>query len=62
MALSTLLTIVVVLILLGVALWLVETYIPMAQPFRVVIRVVVVLCLIVWLLSVFGLWQPGALR
>lgn len=45
----------VVLIILGVALYLVETYIPMSPPIKTVIRVIVVLVLLLWLLQlVFG--------
>lgn len=43
-----------VLVIVGVVLYLVETYIPMAPPIKVVIRVVVVLILCLWLLRVFG--------
>lgn len=45
----------VVLIIIGVALYLVQTYIPMAAPIKTVITVVVVLCLVLWLLQVFGI-------
>ena len=45
----------IVFIIIGVCLWLVETYIPMAQPFKIVLRIVVVLILVVWLLRSFGL-------
>ena len=45
----------IVFVIIGLCLWLVETYIPMAQPFKVVLRVVVVLILVVWLLRSFGL-------
>ena len=48
-------TVIIVLIVLGLLLYLVETYIPMAPPFKVVIRVVVVLFLILYLLRVFGI-------
>ena len=44
-----------VLIIVGVILWLVTTYIPMAQPIKTVITVVVVLVLCLWLLSLFGI-------
>ena len=47
--------IVVVLIILGLVLYLVETYVPMAQPIKTVLRVVVVLLLCLWLLSAFGI-------
>lgn len=55
MGIGELLGIVLVLIIIGVCLWLAETYIPMAAPFKIVIRVIVVLVLILWLLSRFGI-------
>jgi len=45
----------IVFVIVGLCLWLVETYVPMAQPFKVVLRVVVVLILVLWLLRSFGL-------
>ena len=46
------------LIVLGVVLYLVEQFIPMAQPFKIVIRVIVVLLLIVALLRLVGIQIP----
>ncbi len=46
--------ILIVLIIVGVCLYLVQTYIPMAAPIKTVITVVVVLCLVLWLLQIFG--------
>lgn len=46
------------LIVLGAVLYLVENFIPMAQPVKIVIRVVVVLLLIWMLLQLIGL-APG---
>jgi hypothetical protein len=43
----------VVLIVIGVVLYLVNTYIPMAQPVKTILNVVVVLLLVLWLLSAF---------
>jgi len=43
------------LVIVGVVLYLVETYIPMDPAIKVVIRVVVVLLLILVLLRAFGL-------
>ena len=43
-----------VLIIVGVVLYLVQTYIPMAAPIKTIITVVVVLFLCLWLLQVFG--------
>jgi len=38
-------------------MYLVETYVPMPQPFRMIIRVVVALILVLWLLQVFGVYD-----
>jgi len=43
-----------VLVICGVVLYLVETYIPMSPPIKVVIRVVVVVLLCLYLLQAFG--------
>jgi hypothetical protein len=48
-------TVIVTLIVVGVILWLVNTYIPMAAPVKSVLNVVVVVLLCLWLLSLFGL-------
>jgi hypothetical protein len=45
-----------VLIAVGMALWLVNTYIPMARGVKAILNAVAVLTLCVWLLKVFGLW------
>lgn len=51
----SLLTVVLVLIIVGVLLWLINAYIPMARPIKTILNVVVVICVIWWLLTVFGL-------
>jgi hypothetical protein len=43
------------LVLLGVILWAVETYIPMAPPIKMLIRVVVVIFVVLWLVRLLGL-------
>ena len=45
---------VLVLVLLGVLLYLIETFIPMDSGIKTIIRVVVVIAVILWLLAVFG--------
>jgi hypothetical protein len=52
----SLLAIVLTLIVVGVLLWLEETYIPIAQPIKTIIRVVVIVVVVVWLLQVVGIW------
>lgn len=49
-----LIQVVIVLIIVGVCLYLVQNYIPMAPPVKTILMVVVVLVLCLWLLSVFG--------
>jgi hypothetical protein len=50
-----LLNVILVLIVIGVVLWLVNTYIPIAPPIKTVINVLVVIVLCIWLLSIFGI-------
>jgi hypothetical protein len=51
----TLVNIIVILILVGLALWLVNTYIPMAAGIKSLLNVVVFVVVLIWLLQVFGL-------
>ncbi|MCX6305955.1 MAG: hypothetical protein NT040_13415 [Bacteroidetes bacterium] len=50
-------TILIVLIVAGVLLWLVNTYIPMDRKIKSIFNVVVVVVVVVWLLKVFGLFS-----
>jgi hypothetical protein len=50
----SLVTIVVSLIVVGVLLWLVNTYIPMDGKIKKILNIVVVVVVVLWLLSVFG--------
>jgi len=45
----------VLLVVIGLCLYLVETYVPMSPPIKVVLRVVVVLVLVLYLLQAFGI-------
>jgi len=51
----SLLTVLLVLVVVGVILWLVNTYIPMDRKIKSILNVVVVILVIVWLLQAFGL-------
>lgn len=51
----SLISLVVTLIVVGVLLWLVNTYIPMDAKIKKILNVVVVICVIVWLLYAFGI-------
>jgi hypothetical protein len=51
-----LLNVVVTLIVVGVALYLINRYIPMASSIKSILNVVVVVVVCVWLLQAAGLW------
>ena len=51
------LTILLVLVVVGVILWLVNTYIPMDSKIKSILNVVVVILVIIWLLQAFGLFS-----
>jgi hypothetical protein len=51
-----LLNLVVALIIVGVALYLVNRYIPMASSIKTIMNVVVVVGVCVWVLQATGLW------
>lgn len=52
-----LLQIVLALIVIGVLLWLVNSYIPMAGSIKSILNAVVVIVTVLWLLNVFGLFH-----
>lgn len=52
-----LLQIVMVLIVVGVLLWLVNRFIPMAGSIKSILNAVVVICVVLWLLNIFGLFH-----
>ena len=49
-----LIQLVIVLVVVGVILWLINSYIPMQSTLKKILNVVVVVAVVVWLLSVFG--------
>lgn len=49
---------VITLVVVGLILYLIENYIPMSEPIKVVIRVIVVIALILYLLKIFGFALP----
>ena len=51
----TLISLVITLIVIGVLLWLVNTYIPMDGKIKKILNIVVVICVVVWLLYAFGI-------
>jgi hypothetical protein len=50
-----LISVIIVLLVVGVLLWLVNTYIPMDGKIKSILNGVVVIAVVLWLLQVFGL-------
>jgi len=50
-----LVSLIVTLVVVGVALWLINNYIPMDGKIKTILNVVVVIVVVLWLLSLFGL-------
>jgi hypothetical protein len=50
-----LIQIVIALIVVGVLLWLVNSFIPMAGSIKSILNALVVICVVIWLLNTFGL-------
>ena len=49
----SLINLVLILIVIGVLLWLVNTYIPMDGKIKQIINAVVVIAVVVWLIQIF---------
>ena len=49
-----LINLVIILVVVGVALYLINNYIPMDGKIKSILNIVVVIAVIIWLLSVFG--------
>ncbi|MDY0199595.1 MAG: Thivi_2564 family membrane protein [Tenuifilaceae bacterium] len=48
------LTVIIVILVVGVLLWLINSYIPMQRTIKKILNAVIVIILVVWLLKVFG--------
>jgi membrane-bound ClpP family serine protease len=55
---KTLVYVVLALMVVGVGLYLIDTYVPMAGSIRGLLNVVVFLAAVVGVLQAFGLWTP----
>ena len=55
MDLAGLLGVIIVLTIIGVALWLIETKVPMDGSIKIVIQVIVVIAVVLWLLNLIGI-------
>lgn len=50
-----LVTVVVTLVVVGVLLWMINTYVPMDAKIKSLLNIVVVIGVVIWLLQAFGL-------
>lgn len=53
-----LLDIVVALVIVGVLLWLINRFIPMASSIKTILNIVVVIAVVWWLLGILGVVSP----
>ena len=59
----SLISLAITLVVIGLLLWLVNSYIPMAGSIKKILNAVVVVCVVVWLLYAFGiLHHSGDIR
>jgi hypothetical protein len=54
----TLVQIAVVLTVIGVLMWLINTYIPMMGAMKSLLNLVVIVVVVIWLLQIFGIIGP----
>ena len=51
----SLVTLVIVLVVVGVILWLINSYIPIQSTIKKILNAVVIIVVVLWLLSAFGI-------
>ena len=51
----TLVNIVVILVVVGLVMWLINTYIPMAGAIKSLLNIVVFVVVLIWILQTFGI-------
>ncbi len=51
----SLIGLVIVLVVVGVVLWLINSYIPMQATIKKILNAVVIIVVVLWLLNAFGL-------
>jgi len=49
--------IILVLLVVGVVLWLINNYVPMASSIKAILNLIVVVVVCIWVLQAFGLWN-----
>lgn len=54
------LQLIIVLVIAGVIMWLVNAYIPMQRPIKIILNVVVVIAVLLYVMAAFGILGPTA--
>ena len=54
-----LINVVITLVVVGLVLWVINTYIPMQSTIKSILNLVVVIAVIIWLLYGFGIITSG---
>ena len=52
---KSLVSVVVSLVVVGLLLWMVNTYIPMDARIKQILNIVIIIAVVLWLLSAFGI-------
>jgi hypothetical protein len=52
-------TVLIILVVVGLLLWLVNSYIPMDAKIKNILNVVVVILVVLWLLQIFGVFSAN---
>lgn len=55
----SLINLIITLVVVGVLLWLINSYIPMQATIKKILNVVVIIIVVLWLLSAFGILDTG---
>ena len=53
--------VIIVLIVVGVLLWIINRFIPMAGSIKSILNAVVVIAVVLWLLNIFGIFDYHSL-
>jgi hypothetical protein len=53
----SLLSLIIAIVVVGILLWAVNSFIPMDAKVKTILNIVVIVILVVWLLSAFGLFD-----
>lgn len=57
-----LIELVLILCIIGVALYLINTYIPMDSKIKLILNIVVVVAVVIWVLNLFGFFHLGDIK